>query len=124
MSCSPVHEGALEDTSESFFLSETAKYLFLLFSNATALPDYYIFSTEGHLLPVLPALPKAQGNDQEENSNATDSSGVEGEPAQTFPSTCPLVAFMPLVGRHIAMQRSHHAQGRVCSEPSNSSVTC
>lgn len=38
---------------ESFFLSETAKYLYLLHSNATALPDFYIFSTEGHLLPVL-----------------------------------------------------------------------
>jgi len=39
---------------ESFFLSETAKYLYLLHSNATTLPDFYIFSTEGHLLPVLP----------------------------------------------------------------------
>ena len=38
---------------ESFFLSETAKYLYLLHSNATALPDFYLFSTEGHLLPVL-----------------------------------------------------------------------
>ena len=46
--------GALEDTMESFFLSETAKYLYLLHSNATTLPDFYIFSTEGHLLPVLP----------------------------------------------------------------------
>ena len=31
---------------ESFFLSETVKYLFLLFSNATALPDHYVMSTE------------------------------------------------------------------------------
>ena len=38
---------------ESFFLSETAKYLYLLHSNATALPNFYLFSTEGHLLPVL-----------------------------------------------------------------------
>lgn len=40
---------------ESFFLSETAKYLYLLHSNASTLPDFYIFSTEGHILPVLPA---------------------------------------------------------------------
>lgn len=40
---------------ESFFLSETTKYLYLLHCNATALPDFYVFSTEGHLLPVLPA---------------------------------------------------------------------
>lgn len=36
---------------ESFFLSETSKYLFLLQANATDLPDHYIFTTEGHLLP-------------------------------------------------------------------------
>lgn len=46
---------------ESFFLSETAKYLYLLHSNATALPDFYVFSTEGHLLPVLPSEGPAAG---------------------------------------------------------------
>lgn len=43
--------GELEDSMESFFLSETSKYLFLLQANATYLPDHYIFTTEGHLLP-------------------------------------------------------------------------
>ena len=52
--------GALEDTMESFFLSETIKYLCLLHSNATALPDYFVFSTEGHLLPVLPSVADAE----------------------------------------------------------------
>jgi Glycosyl hydrolase family 47 len=47
--------GVLEDTMESFFLSETAKYLFLLGANATGLPDFYVLTTEGHLLPPLPA---------------------------------------------------------------------
>ncbi len=42
---------------ESFFLPETAKYLYLLNSDAAALPDYYIFSTEGHLLPPFPYPP-------------------------------------------------------------------
>lgn len=48
------HDGAtgeLEDSMESFFLSETSKYLFLLQANATQLPDHYVFTTEGHLLP-------------------------------------------------------------------------
>lgn len=36
---------------ESFFLSETSKYLFLLQANTTHLPDHYVFTTEGHLLP-------------------------------------------------------------------------
>ena len=49
--------GELEDHMESFFLSETSKYLFLLQANATALPDNYIFTTEGHLLPPFPAVP-------------------------------------------------------------------
>lgn len=42
---------------ESFFLPETSKYLYLLNSNAAALPDYYVFSTEGHLLPPFPYQP-------------------------------------------------------------------
>jgi mannosidase alpha-like ER degradation enhancer 2 len=41
----------LEDTMESFFLSETSKYLYLLFANATKLIDHYVLSTEGHLFP-------------------------------------------------------------------------
>lgn len=49
--------GAMEDAMESFFLSETSKYLFLLFSNASAVLDHYVMSTEGHLLPVLASPP-------------------------------------------------------------------
>lgn len=41
----------LEDTMESFFLSETSKYLYLTFANATTLIDHYVLSTEGHLFP-------------------------------------------------------------------------
>lgn len=40
---------------ESFFLSETSKYLYLLQANTTDLPDYYVFTTEGHLLPPFAA---------------------------------------------------------------------
>lgn len=69
-----IHAGALEDTMESFFLSETTKYLYLLHSNATALPDYYIFSTEGHLLPVL-AFPADTADLLE-----TSQTGASGEP--------------------------------------------
>lgn len=49
--------GELADSMESFFLAETTKYLFLLLSNATAINDFFVFSTEGHLLPVLPDAP-------------------------------------------------------------------
>lgn len=39
---------------ESFFLSESLKYLYLLFADdQTLLPlDRYVFNTEGHPLPV------------------------------------------------------------------------
>ena len=61
--------GAMEDGMESFFLAETSKYLFLLFSNGSAVLDHYVLSTEGHLLPVVPSplsrnapLPPAHGD--------------------------------------------------------------
>ncbi|PIN08840.1 Mannosyl-oligosaccharide 1,2-alpha-mannosidase [Handroanthus impetiginosus] len=52
-----------EDHMESFFLAETVKYLWLLFDLAAG-PDNlvengpykYIFSTEGHLLPMTPQI--------------------------------------------------------------------
>ncbi|CAL8470523.1 g10065 [Coccomyxa elongata] len=71
-SVADVATGALEDTMESFFLSETTKYLCLLHSNATALPDYYIFSTEGHLLPVLPSAADAEAPEQVGASASAD----------------------------------------------------
>ena len=38
---------------ESFWLAETLKYLFLLFSDDSVLPlDQWVFNTEGHPLPV------------------------------------------------------------------------
>ncbi|XP_042387307.1 alpha-mannosidase I MNS4-like isoform X1 [Zingiber officinale] len=52
-----------DDHMESFFLAETVKYLWLLFDLAVG-PDNivengpykYIFSTEGHLLPITPEI--------------------------------------------------------------------
>ena len=42
------------DKLESFFLSETLKYLYLLFNDDnTLIPlDKYVFNTEGHPLPI------------------------------------------------------------------------
>jgi hypothetical protein len=37
---------------ESFFLGETLKYFYLLFSNDSLIPlDKYVFNTEAHPLP-------------------------------------------------------------------------
>ncbi|GAB2269884.1 Alpha-mannosidase I mns5 [Dionaea muscipula] len=43
----------LEDHQHSFFLSETCKYLYLLYDDSFLAKRNYIFTTEGHPLPVL-----------------------------------------------------------------------
>uniref|UniRef100_A0A8C9FZV8 Mannosidase alpha class 1A member 2 n=1 Tax=Pavo cristatus TaxID=9049 RepID=A0A8C9FZV8_PAVCR len=49
-SSSPTYD----DVQQSFFLAETLKYLYLLFSNDDLLPlDHWVFNTEAHPLPVL-----------------------------------------------------------------------
>ncbi|XP_042365344.1 endoplasmic reticulum mannosyl-oligosaccharide 1,2-alpha-mannosidase [Plectropomus leopardus] len=55
----PVNPGP-RDKMESFFLGETLKYLFLLFSDDMELLslDKYIFNTEAHALPIWPSPPK------------------------------------------------------------------
>ncbi|PHU25789.1 Mannosyl-oligosaccharide 1,2-alpha-mannosidase MNS3 [Capsicum chinense] len=43
------------DKMETFFLGETLKYIYLLFSNSTTIPlDEYVFNTEAHPIPVIP----------------------------------------------------------------------
>ena len=54
-SLADVASGAQEDTMESFFLAETVKYLWLLFTpGAEGLLDAAVLTTEGHPLPPLP----------------------------------------------------------------------
>ncbi|XP_027206422.2 ER degradation-enhancing alpha-mannosidase-like protein 1 [Penaeus vannamei] len=56
-----VLDMTLEDRMESFFLSETCKYLYLLFDidNPVNLKSHqYMFTTEGHILPLGPWLRK------------------------------------------------------------------
>ena len=43
-----------DDVQQSFFIAETLKYLYLLFSDDSVLPlDQWVFNTEAHPLPVL-----------------------------------------------------------------------
>ncbi|XP_040016384.1 mannosyl-oligosaccharide 1,2-alpha-mannosidase IA [Gasterosteus aculeatus] len=43
-----------DDVQQSFYLAETLKYLYLLFSDDDHLPfDHWVFNTEAHPLPVL-----------------------------------------------------------------------
>jgi mannosyl-oligosaccharide alpha-1,2-mannosidase len=46
--------GRKKGKQESFFLSETLKYLFLLFSDDIVVPlECFVFNTEGHPLPIM-----------------------------------------------------------------------
>lgn len=52
---SDVRTNKHDDTMDSFVLSETFKYLYLLFADPSDLLldlDEYVFTTEGHLLPL------------------------------------------------------------------------
>jgi hypothetical protein len=42
------------DKQQSFFLAETLKYLFLLFSPPDVIPlDKHVFNTEAHVFPII-----------------------------------------------------------------------
>ncbi|PPR02348.1 hypothetical protein CVT24_011692 [Panaeolus cyanescens] len=46
-----------EDKMETFFLSETLKYLYLIFSSSDVIPlDKYVFNTEAHPLPIFDSI--------------------------------------------------------------------
>lgn len=54
-----VRSMALEDQMPSFFLAETLKYLYLLFDEASFANTHaesYVFTTEGHLIPLSTAF--------------------------------------------------------------------
>lgn len=45
---------SLDNKQETFFLSETLKYLYMTFSDSGVIPlDEYVFNTEGHPLPIF-----------------------------------------------------------------------
>ena len=71
----------LEDRMASFFLSETCKYLYLLFDEDSfvhADPDrHLIFNTEGHLIPVLGRLKVPRSGTARGNLTAEAAAGAE-----------------------------------------------
>ncbi|KAI9515079.1 ER degradation-enhancing alpha-mannosidase-like protein 1 [Dissostichus eleginoides] len=62
-----VVEKSKEDRMESFFLSETCKYLYLLFDEDNPLhksDNKYIFTTEGHIVPIDKRFREKQWDDE------------------------------------------------------------
>ena len=47
-----------DDVQQTFFIAETLKYLWLLFSDDDVLPlDKWVFNTEAHPFPLIPNVP-------------------------------------------------------------------
>ncbi|CAH0546636.1 unnamed protein product [Brassicogethes aeneus] len=83
-----VRTAKQEDRMDSFVLSETFKYLFLLFSDKEDLIlnlDEFIFTTEGHLLPLSLAGRHVNGTKSNHEMELDD-----GEFARSCPNTLQL----------------------------------
>lgn len=51
--CVQVNSGAKDNKMQTFFLAETLKYLYLLFSPSTVIPlNEWVFNTEAHPLRI------------------------------------------------------------------------
>ncbi|XP_015119637.1 ER degradation-enhancing alpha-mannosidase-like protein 3 [Diachasma alloeum] len=80
---SDVRTNKHDDTMDSFVLSETFKYLFLLFTETNDLVldlDEFIFTTEGHLLPLTLASVRP---------NVSSELDIDAVQVQELDRTCP-----------------------------------
>ncbi|KAI1816887.1 glycoside hydrolase family 47 protein [Poronia punctata] len=95
-----VRTGEKSDRMESFFLGETAKYLYLLFDADHPLNKMdapYVFTTEGH--PLI--IPRQSSERQHRRSSGGNS--VKPYYDQNFTNTCPVPPSLPpLSGSAIA----------------------
>lgn len=87
-----VRTGKHEDRMDSFVLSETIKYLYLIFSDPSDLLiniDDFIFTTEAHLLPLslgqLGNQTLVSAREDEEKGNMMDFMKSCPSPAKLFP---------------------------------------
>ncbi|KAK7265209.1 hypothetical protein RJT34_32825 [Clitoria ternatea] len=63
-----VTSGAKDNMMQSFFLAETLKYLYLLFSPSSILSlDEWVFNTEAHPLRIITRVANEESVDQEES---------------------------------------------------------
>lgn len=61
-----VNTGVKDDKMQSFFLAETLKYLYLLFSPSDVIPlDQWVFNTEAHPIRIISRQGGAQGDSRE-----------------------------------------------------------
>eukprot|EP00912_Choanoflagellata_sp_UC4_P000085 UC4_evm3s59 len=123
-----VRDGSIEDRMESFFLSETLKYLYLLFDEANVLHSDigpYVFNTQAHLLKLsqnmsiplrsssnnLPSSATSRSkimHNMNSIMEATDESekrlkkiGTMGHPRKSCPAISPRMIYMGFVDSKI-----------------------
>ncbi|KAG2470788.1 ITPR1 protein, partial [Polypterus senegalus] len=75
-----VIEKSKEDRMESFFLSETCKYLYLLFDEDNPLhksENKFIFTTEGHVVPIDKRFRERLWNDVFPKEDSSDELGTQ-----------------------------------------------
>ncbi|KAK6074165.1 ER degradation-enhancing alpha-mannosidase-like protein 1 [Seiridium cupressi] len=91
-----VRTGEKSDRMESFFLGETAKYLYLLFDSdhpLNKLDAPYVFTTEGH--PLI--IPRQPGQNRR-RSHVQVKKDVESYFEDDFTTSCPLPPQLPPLG--------------------------
>ncbi|KFZ03770.1 hypothetical protein V502_10674 [Pseudogymnoascus sp. VKM F-4520 (FW-2644)] len=96
-----VRTGEMSDRMESFFLGETAKYLYLLFDPdhpLNSLDAPYVFTTEGHPL-IIPR----KSSPQNSTRKVPRSSSLESYISLENADSCPVpAAMLPLTGSQTA----------------------
>ncbi|KAK4441954.1 ER degradation-enhancing alpha-mannosidase-like protein 1 [Podospora aff. communis PSN243] len=96
-----VLDGEKSDRMESFFLGETAKYMYLLFDDEhplNKLDAAYVFTTEGHPL-IIPKAKTARGKARRTSSKKDLVSYFD----ESYRNTCPpKPSIVPLTGSVIA----------------------
>lgn len=96
-----VVTGEKTDRMESFFLGETAKYMYLLFDDGhplNSLDAGYVFTTEGHplIIPRKQREPKKpRKHVQTSKSEAFESTTLDPYAEDEFTTTCPLPPKLP-----------------------------
>lgn len=67
-----MNSGVKDDMMQSFFLAETLKYLYLLFSPPSTIPlDQWVFNTEAHPLKIMTRF----GDRQEKEASEQKATG-------------------------------------------------
>jgi mannosyl-oligosaccharide alpha-1,2-mannosidase len=83
-----VNSGQKDDKMQSFFLAETLKYLYLLFSPSTVIPlDEWVFNTEAHPVRIVPRVGEPislEDQVRKEQAKPWNNLGLQIEPRQRW----------------------------------------